>query len=379
VVTDTKTDSGPGARLKAEAGGLFEAITARATSSLLHKVEGATGRLTGYIEGDGSPGLIAAATGAKSMAEGKGPVRSLISGGMKGAKEKVAGVFGKRKKGGGQQKIKVTNIVESIDVGVPIRVAYNQWTQFREFPTFMKKVENIDQAEDQKLNWKAQVFWSHRSWEATIMRQHPDESIVWRSKGDKGHVDGAVTFHEVAPSLTRIVVVLEYHPQGLFEQTGNIWRAQGRRARLELKHFQRHVMSNVLLNLDDVEGWRGVIEDGEVVKDHQTALEEEQREQGEEPDESGEEPQGREDEEAGDKGPEEEYAEDEEPQEVDAGRDERSTPRRRAGADGGDGGGRSSRPVPAQADPADDRRASGRPDERPQRRARQNTTQGARQ
>ena len=368
MVTDTKTDRGPGARLKAEAGGLFGAITERATSSLLEKVEGATGRLTGYVEGDGSPGLMAAVTGAKSMAEGKGPVKSLISGGLKGAKEKVAGVFGKRKKGG-QQKIKVTNIVESIDVGVPIRVAYNQWTQFREFPTFMKKVENIDQAEDQKLNWKAQVFWSHRNWEATIMRQHPDESIVWRSKGDKGHVDGVVTFHELAPSLTRIVVVLEYHPQGLFEHTGNIWRAQGRRARLELKHFQRHVMSNVLLNPDDVEGWRGVIEDGEVVKDHQTALEEEQREQGEEP-------QGREDEEAGDEGLEEEYAEDEEPQEVDAGRDERSAPRRRAGADGG---GRSSRPVPAQAGRADDRRAGGRPDERPQRGARQNTTQGARQ
>jgi uncharacterized membrane protein len=376
VATDTKTDSGPGARLKAEAGGLFEALTERATSSLLEKVEGATGRLTGYIEGDGSPGLIAAATGAKSMAEGKGPVRSLLSGGLKGAKEKAAGLFGKRKKDG-RQKLKVTNIVESIDVGVPIRVAYDQWTQFREFPTFMKKVENVDQAEDQKLNWKAQVFWSHRSWEATIMQQHPDESIVWRSKGDKGHVDGAVTFHELAPNLTRIVVVLEYHPQGLFERSGNMWRAQGRRARLELKHFQRHVMSNALLNPDDIEGWRGVIEDGEVVKDHQTALEEEQSEQGAEPDDSGEEePQGREDEEAADEGPEEEDAKDEEPQEVDAGRDERSTAPRRGGPGGG---GRSSRPAPVRANRADDRRASSRPDEQKQRGARQSTTQGARQ
>jgi uncharacterized membrane protein len=376
VATDTKTDSGPGARLKAEAGGLFEAITERATSSLLEKVEGATGRLTGYVEGNGSPGLMAAVTGAKSMAEGKGPVRSLISGGLKGAKEKAAGLFGKRKKDG-RQKLKVTNIVESIDVGVPIRVAYDQWTQFREFPTFMKKVENVDQAEDQKLNWKAQVFWSHRSWEATIMQQHPDESIVWRSKGDKGHVDGAVTFHELAPNLTRIVVVLEYHPQGLFERSGNMWRAQGRRARLELKHFQRHVMSNALLNPDDIEGWRGVIEDGEVVKDHQTALEEEQSEQGAEPDDSGEEePQGREDEEAADEGPEEEDAKDEEPQEVDAGRDERSTAPRRGGPGGG---GRSSRPAPVRANRADDRRASSRPDEQKQRGARQSTTQGARQ
>ena len=84
-----------------------------------------------------------------------------------------------------------------------------------------------------------------------------------------------VTFHELTPNLTKIVVVLEYHPQGLFERTGNLWRAQGRRVRLELKHFQRHVMAHALLSPDDVEGWRGLIEEGEVVKDHETALEEE--------------------------------------------------------------------------------------------------------
>jgi hypothetical protein len=127
----------------------------------------------------------------------------------------------------------VTNIVESIDVGVPIRLAYNQWTQFADFPSFMKKVESVETAdEDQKLNWKAQVLWSHRTWEATIQEQSPDDKIVWRSKGAKGHVDGAVTFHELAPNLTRVLLALEYHPQGLFEHTGNIWRAQGRRARL---------------------------------------------------------------------------------------------------------------------------------------------------
>ena len=157
--------------------------------------------------------------------------------------------------------------------------------QFDDFPTFTKKVENVEPGdEDKKLNWKAQVFWSHREWEATILDQRPDERIIWRSKGQKGHVDGAVTFHELAPNLTKIVVVLEYHPQGLFERTGNLWRAQGRRVRLELKHFQRHVMAHALLNPDEVEGWRGVIEDGEVVKDHETALEEEARERGEEPD-----------------------------------------------------------------------------------------------
>ena len=272
-------ESGPMARLKTEAGGLMNAFADRAVNSVRDRVENATGRLTDYVEGDGGPGLIAAVTGARGMAEGKGPLRSMLGATFAGAREKVAGIFRKGKgKGGGRQKLKVTNIVESIDVGVPVRIAYNQWTQFRDFPTFMKKVENVEQADEQKLNWKAQVFWSHRTWEATITEQQPDERIVWRSKGEKGHVDGAVTFHALTPTLTRIVLVLEYHPQGMFERTGNIWRAQGRRARLELKHFERHVMAHAVLNADDIEGWRGVIEDGEVVKDHETALEEEGRE-----------------------------------------------------------------------------------------------------
>ena len=271
-------ESGPMARLKAEAGGLMDAFADRAVNSVRDRVENATGRLADYVEGDRGPGLIAAVTGARGMAEGKGPFRSMLGATFAGAREKVAGIFRKGKgKGGGRQKLKVTNIVESIDVGVPVRLAYNQWTQFRDFPTFMKKVENVEQADEQKLNWKAQVFWSHRTWEATIIEQRPDELILWRSKGEKGHVDGAVTFHALTPTLTRVVLVLEYHPQGMFERTGNMWRAQGRRVRLELKHFERHVMAHAVLNAEDIEGWRGVIEDGEIVKDHETALEEEGR------------------------------------------------------------------------------------------------------
>jgi uncharacterized membrane protein len=265
----TRSRSEPMERLKAEAQGLVGALGDRAMSSVRDRVQGATGRMTDYVEGGAGPGLMAAVTGAKKTAEGKGPVRSALGAGLAGAKEKVKGLFGKGGGGKGGKKLKVTNIVESIDVGAPVTLVYNQWTQFSDFPSFMKKVENVEQPEEVKTSWKAQVFWSHRTWEATIQEQVPDDKIIWRSKGEKGHVDGAVTFHELAPHLTRILLVMEYHPQGLFERTGNIWRAQGRRARLELKHFRRHLMSEVLLDPDEVEGWRGTIHDGEVVEDHQ--------------------------------------------------------------------------------------------------------------
>jgi uncharacterized membrane protein len=274
--------SGPLDRLKSEAGGLVDALAQRAIDSARGKVEEATGRLSEYVEGGAGPGLMAAVTGARDLSEGKSPARAALGAGMAGLKEQVSSIFGGGRgkgKGGGKRKLKLTNIVETVDVGVPLRVAYNQWTEFPQFPTFTKKVENVDRTDDTKLNWKAQIFWSHRTWEATIMEQRPDERIVWRSKGQKGHVDGAVTFHELTPNLTRIVVIMEYHPQGLFERTGNLWRAQGRRARLEIKHFARHVMTNTILHPDEVEGWRGIIEDGKVVKDHETALQEEQEQQ----------------------------------------------------------------------------------------------------
>ena len=323
-------DGEPTSRLKGEVQNLFGAVRDRAVDSVKQRATETVGRLADYTEQGGGPGLMAAVSGGKKLAEGKSPGRAMLSGGMTAMKEKVKGLFGKGKGGKGQgKKIKVTSIIESIDVGVPVRVAYNQWTQFRDFPSFMKKVENVEQEEDAKLQWRAQVFWSHRNWKSTILRQVPDSEIVWRSEGDKGYVDGAVTFHELAPSLTRILMVLEYNPKGFFEHTGNMWRAQGRRARLELKHFRRHVMTQSLLQPDEVEGWRGVIEDGEVVKDHETALQEEQEgqpgdgQEGEEPAEDearGEYPEDEAEDEYADEGapedeaPEDEYAEDEVPE-----------------------------------------------------------------
>ncbi|MBM0276823.1 SRPBCC family protein [Micromonospora tarensis] len=271
-------------QLADEVRNLAGAIGDRAMSVVTERITGATGRLSEYARQGGGPGLIAAATGAQKLAEGGSPVKAMVHAGVAGGKEKVMSALGraggKGGKGGGKKK--VTNIVETIEVGVPVRAAYNQWTQFGDFPSFMKKVENVDTDSAEKSTWKAQVFWSHRTWESTIVRQVPDRLIHWRSKGEKGSVDGTVSFHEITPDLTRILVVLEYHPQGLFEHTGNLWRAQGRRVRLELKHFVRHVMTEVVLDPDQVEGWRGEIRDSQVVKDHETGLREEQEQQQEE-------------------------------------------------------------------------------------------------
>ncbi|BCJ70116.1 polyketide cyclase [Polymorphospora rubra] len=262
---------------------LVGAAIERLVSTAADRMASATDRLVEYAANGGGPGVVAAATGARKLADGSSPIKAGLSAGLAGAKEKLKEAVGKGGRGG-KGKIKVTNIVESIDVGVPVRVAYNQWTQYEDFSGFMKKVENVDRNGDEKTTWKAQVFWSHRSWDATVVEQVPDERIVWRSTGKKGHVDGAVSFHELAPDLTRILVVLEYHPQGLFEHTGNLWRAQGRRARLELKHFVRHVMTRTVLDPDGVEGWRGEIRDGQVVRDHDTALADERAE--DEPDDT---------------------------------------------------------------------------------------------
>ena len=293
----------------------------KAMSTVTDKLGGFTDKLEGIA--DGGPIGKAVEKGGKAAAQGDSPLLGGLKGAASGIKDKITGGGGGKGSGGGKAT-KSTNIVETIDVGVPVKVAYNQWTEFGAFPSFMKKVKSVEAPDENKITFKAQIFLSHRTWEATILEQIPDERIVWRSKGQKGHVDGAVTFHEIGPNLTRILVVLEYYPQGLFEKTGNIWEAQGRRARAELRHFRRHVMTRTILNPEDVEGWRGTIEDGEVVESHEDAVEREQQEQDEQDqDESGDEGG----EQGEDEEPEDEYeSEDEEAPEDEGETDDEEAP-----------------------------------------------------
>ncbi len=346
------SEAAPGDQLRQSVQHLMDALTQRVLSNLNDKVGSTVERLTDVAAGNGANAI--AAVGGKAL---KAAPSALLGAGVEGAKSKLKEVGGgvtealtsgrKSAKKGGHAKI--TNIVESIEVGAPIDVVYDQWTRFSDFPSFLKKVERVEQISDEKLSWKAQIFLSHRTWEATIREQVPEERIVWRSKGDKGYVDGAVTFHELAPDLTKIIVVLEYHPQGLFERTGNLWRAQGRRVRLELKHFQRHVMTDTLLHPDDVEGWRGEIRDGEVVSG-QGEDEEYERDDGEdrEPeDEYEDEYEQREGDEEDERGEAEERGEEEEEEEEEP-EQEADEEERSAGDEDGERreAGRRSRPSP---------------------------------
>src|SRR3954470_22167641 len=126
----------------------------------------------------------------------------------------------------------------------------------------MKGVKAVDAKSETESIWRVKVFRSRRTWTAKTQEQVPDRRISWTSEGAKGSTKGVISFHPLADDLTRVLLVMEYFPQGLFEKTGNIWRAGGRRARLDLKHFRRFVT----LNGKATGSWRGEIRDGEVVR-----------------------------------------------------------------------------------------------------------------
>jgi uncharacterized membrane protein len=293
-------------RLKAEVQDYLAAQATRLLTGVGRRLGETTGKLNDMAEGN-SPGLAKLALdGGRKLAEGKSPVRAALEVGAGKAKDSVAGAFknlgggkGKKKGGGGQ---KPTVIIEYVDVGVPLRTAYDQWTQYQEFSTFAKGVKSANRADDTSSDWQLKVFWSNRSWKAKTTEQVPDDRISWTSEGAKGTTKGVVSFHELAENLTRVILVIEYYPSGLFEKTGNLWRAQGRRARLDLKNYVRHITFKG--EADD--GWRGEIRDGEVVRSHEDAVaEEEQEDREEQKDQEGEEPEDR-----GDHGEEPDEAED---------------------------------------------------------------------
>ncbi|AOP47085.1 SRPBCC family protein [Streptomyces lydicus] len=305
-------------RLREELGEYATAWVGNMAERAGDKLGDVTEQLTDVVSNGGSLGKV-----ASGLLSGQSPLKALVTGKAKDVKENVVEkakeVFGGGKgKGRSSGTTKVTNIIEVLDVGVPLRTAYDHWTRYDKFSSFTKGVRSVSSSDETASDWKVKVGPSTRGWKATVQEQIPDDRIVWTSDGAKGSTRGAVSFHELAPNLTRIVLVVEYYPSGFFEKTGNIWRAQGRRLRLDFKHFQRYVT----LTDKDPEGWRGEVRDGEVVKTHEEAVEEEESEANEEAEEGEENGEGREeyaDAEEGYEGDEEVPEEEEEGEEGEEG------------------------------------------------------------
>ncbi|MFB7087790.1 SRPBCC family protein [Streptomyces sp. NPDC056296] len=310
MTPDRQGNGGPSpfGDLKNALGGYLSATGHSLVGKAGERIGGLTDRLTESADGGGSGGGSGSGGGGGSGG-GSGSGTGGGSGGRGGS--------GSSGSSGGS--VKATHIMETVDIGVPLRTVYDQWTQLQDFSGFTKGVRSVSANDEVTSDWNVKVGPSSRSWKATVQEQVPDERIVWTSEGAKGSTRGAVTFHELAPRLTRVVVVVEYYPAGFFEKTGNLWRAQGRRLRLDLKHFARHV---TLLGDEEVEGWRGEIRDGEVVRSHEEVLEEENASDDEYEDDEGSEYEDEDEDEEG------EYDDEDEAYEDDDEDDERARPRR---------------------------------------------------
>ena len=148
----------------------------------------------------------------------------------------------------------MSTIEESIDVKVPVRVAYDQWTQFEEFPRFMEGVESVTQLADDRVHWVAEIAGVRREWDATITEQHPDERVAWAATEGADNA-GAITFHRIDDSTTRLMLQLEFDPTGFVEAAGDALGFVRRRAAGDLERFKHFIEERG----SETGGWRGDI------------------------------------------------------------------------------------------------------------------------
>ncbi|HEX8996552.1 MAG TPA: SRPBCC family protein [Ktedonobacterales bacterium] len=144
----------------------------------------------------------------------------------------------------------------SVDVNAPVREVYNQWTQFEQFPQFMDGVEQVTQLDDKHLHWKARIAGKTQEWDADITEQLPDQRIAWHSvSGDMNA--GVVTFHRIDGNTTRVMLQLEYVPEGAVESAGSALGFVDRQVKSDLERF-KDLMER---QQRAAGGWRGTIED----------------------------------------------------------------------------------------------------------------------
>jgi uncharacterized membrane protein len=136
----------------------------------------------------------------------------------------------------------MSDVVETVEVAVPVRTAYNQWTQFEEFPRFMEGVEQITQVSDTLTRWKINIGGVEREFDAEITEQHPDERVAWHSVGGTDHA-GVVTFHRLDDNLTRVTLQLDTAPEGVVETLGDALGLVKHRAKSDLGRFKEYIES----------------------------------------------------------------------------------------------------------------------------------------
>jgi uncharacterized membrane protein len=148
----------------------------------------------------------------------------------------------------------MSTIEQSIEVHVPVRTAYNQWTQFEEFPRFMEGVESVTQLDDKRLHWRANIGGVVKEWDAEITEQIPDKRIAWRNiSGTKNA--GVVTFHRIDDHTTRIMLQVDYDPEGIVENVGDAVGITSARVRGDLERFKDFIEARGR----ETGAWRGEI------------------------------------------------------------------------------------------------------------------------
>jgi uncharacterized membrane protein len=136
----------------------------------------------------------------------------------------------------------MSTVVESVDVAVPVRTAYNQWTMFEQFPQFMEGVTEVRQLDDTRLHWVVDIAGVHREFDAEITEQHPDERVAWNSVDGPRHA-GVVTFHRLDEEHTRVTAQMEIEPDGLVEQAGAKTGIVDLRVKGDMKRFRDYIES----------------------------------------------------------------------------------------------------------------------------------------
>jgi uncharacterized membrane protein len=150
----------------------------------------------------------------------------------------------------------MTQIIETIDVAVPVTTAYNQWTQFESFPHFLDEVESISQTDDTHTHWKVNVGGATREFDAVITEQRPDERVAWNSVGGDTDHAGVVTFHKLSDDTTRVTAQIDWNPHGVLEHVGSLVGAGKHAAKKDLENFKTFIEERGT----ETGSWRGHVD-----------------------------------------------------------------------------------------------------------------------